>query len=76
MWSWLIEEGTNGVVLQFLDNNSFVLIALWGLVIMVLRYRAQKTETLADDELVDQIDSTVTGWFNRAVQKKTMGNLK
>ena len=67
---WLLEPGTNRYVIMFLDNNSFLLIALWGLVLSYLKYRARQTESPDDDALIDEIEKKVSGWFNSAVKKR------
>ena len=68
---WIISPGTNSYVLDFLDNNSVLIIGLWGILLMYLRYRAKKTPSPEDDELVEQIDNQVKSWFQTAIGKRT-----
>ena len=59
--NWLLEPGTNKYILMFLDNNSFILLGLWGIFIAYLKYRAKKTPSPEDDALIEEIEKKVSG---------------
>jgi hypothetical protein len=68
--NWLLEPGTNKYAIMFLDNNSFLLLGLWGIVVTYLKHRARFTPSPEDDKLIEEVEKKVAGWFNAAVRKK------
>jgi hypothetical protein len=67
---WLLDPGTNKYIFQFADNNSFLLLTLFGLLFSLLKYKAKKTPSPDDDKLVEEVERKVLGLFNRSISKR------
>ena len=67
---WLIHTGTNGILMGFLDNNSMILAFTASIIFMYLKYRAKRTPSPDDDELVASIEAKVNALFHGAIDKK------
>jgi len=64
--NWLIEIGTNDAIYSFVDNNSLILLGVWGLFIGYLRYRAKQTPSPDDDAFIEELNNKVkTSLFSR-----------
>jgi len=67
---WLADVGTNEFLFRLIDNNSALLFGGWGMLMLVLKYRAKKTPSPDDDEFIENVDNTVKNWFSASIQKR------
>jgi len=71
---WILDVTSNQNIMGFLDTHSVVVLFVYGITMVVLRYYAKKTPSTDDDELLAAIDGKVGELFHSSVQKRANGS--